>query len=62
MNRRWILALLCLLLVLPSLAFGQGKVTLELLIHQNDPMVNYIASMNEKFQAKYPDFTATGFL
>jgi raffinose/stachyose/melibiose transport system substrate-binding protein len=57
MNRRWILALLCLLLVVPALAFGQAKTTLELLIHQNDPMVTYINSMNEKFQAKYPAIT-----
>jgi raffinose/stachyose/melibiose transport system substrate-binding protein len=41
----------------PLCLFSQGKVTLELLIHQNAPLVDYINSFNEKFQTQYPDIT-----
>jgi raffinose/stachyose/melibiose transport system substrate-binding protein len=58
MKKRWLFLAIVLLLVLPCLAFGQGKkVTLELLIHQNAPLVDYITAFNTKFQAQYPDIS-----
>ncbi len=33
------------------------KVTLKVLVHQNPPMVEFMNTFNEKFQAKYPDIT-----
>ncbi len=46
-----------LLAAAPLCLFSQGKVTLELLIHQNAPLVDYITAFNEKFQKQYPDIT-----
>ena len=34
-----------------------AKVTLKVLVHQNPPMVDFLTSFNEKFQAKYPEIT-----
>jgi raffinose/stachyose/melibiose transport system substrate-binding protein len=34
---------------------AEAPVTLRLLIHQNAPLVDYMAKFNEKFQAKYPN-------
>ena len=34
-----------------------AKVTLKVLGHQNPPMVDFLTSFNEKFQAKYPEIT-----
>jgi raffinose/stachyose/melibiose transport system substrate-binding protein len=45
-----------LLLALPCSVFAQAQ-TLELLIHQNQPLVDYISAFNEKFHAKYPPIT-----
>lgn len=33
------------------------KVTLRVLIHQNPPMVEFMNTFNEQFQAKYPNIT-----
>lgn len=33
------------------------KVTLKVLVHQNPPMVEFMNTFNEKFQAKYPNIT-----
>ncbi len=33
------------------------KVTLRVLVHQNPPMVEFMNSFNEQFQAKYPNIT-----
>ncbi len=54
MKKRWVFIALVLLLALPGLAMATD---LELLIHQNEAMVNYINAFNEKFQAKYPGIT-----
>ncbi len=34
-----------------------AKATLKVLVHQNPPMVEFMTSFNEKFQAKYPEIT-----
>jgi raffinose/stachyose/melibiose transport system substrate-binding protein len=57
MKSRWFFFVIVILFALPCLAFGQVKVTLELLIHQNQPLVDYIDAFNPKFQAKYPNIT-----
>jgi raffinose/stachyose/melibiose transport system substrate-binding protein len=54
MKKRWVFIALVLLLALPGLAVATD---LELLIHQNAPLVDYINAFNEKFQAKYPGIT-----
>ncbi len=42
----------------PAAAAPAGeKVTLKVLVHQNPPMVEYMNTFNEKFQAKYPNIT-----
>jgi len=56
MKKKWFLIVAILLLALPCALFAQ-RVTLELLIHQNQPLVDYIDAFNEKFQAKYPNIT-----
>jgi raffinose/stachyose/melibiose transport system substrate-binding protein len=53
MRKRWVFAALVAFLVLPALAFAED-VTLELLIHQNQPLVDYINVLDQKFEAKYP--------
>jgi len=45
-----------LLLALPGALFAQAQ-TLELLIHQNQPLVDYVNAFNDKFHAKYPNIT-----
>lgn len=57
MKKRWFLFVAVVLLALPGALFGQAKATLELLIHQNQPLVDYLNAFNEKFQAKYPAIT-----
>jgi ABC-type glycerol-3-phosphate transport system substrate-binding protein len=37
-------------------AEGQ-EVTLKVLVHQNPPMVEFMETFNEQFQAKYPNIT-----
>ncbi|HEY9595561.1 MAG TPA: extracellular solute-binding protein [Spirochaetia bacterium] len=56
MKKRSIVLVLVLLAILPGLAFSQAS-TIEILIHQNAPLVDYIDAFNEKFQARYPDIT-----
>ena len=56
MRLRRIFFAAAVLAVVPLSLFSQGT-TLELLIHQNAPLVDYIASFNEKFQKQYPDIT-----
>lgn len=53
MRKRWVFAALVAFLALPVLAFAED-VTLELLIHQNAPLVDYITAFNQKFEAKNP--------
>ncbi len=36
---------------------AEAKVTLKVLVHQNPPMVEFMNTFNEKFQAKYPNIT-----
>ena len=57
MRRRRFFAVAALMAMVPLGLFSQGKVTLELLIHQNAPLVDYISSFNEKFHAQYPDIS-----
>ena len=57
MKRRSVIVVLVLLLILPALSFGQASATIELLIHQNAPLVDYINAFNQKFQDKYPNIT-----
>jgi len=57
MRSRRFFAVAALLAMVPLGLFSQGKVTLELLIHQNAPLVDYINSFNEKFHAQYPDIS-----
>src|SRR5208283_5586525 len=57
MKRRSVIIVLVLLLILPALSFGQASATIELLIHQNAPLVDYINAFNQKFQDKYPNVT-----
>ena len=56
MKRRSVFVLLCLLLVLPTLAFSQAKVTLELLIHQNAPLVDYINCIQPEVPGQVPEY------
>lgn len=53
MKRKWVFAALVAFLALPVLAFAED-VTLELLIHQNAPLVDYIDAFNQQFEAKNP--------
>jgi raffinose/stachyose/melibiose transport system substrate-binding protein len=53
MKKKWAFALVAVLLALPVLSFAEN-VTLEVLIHQNQPLVDYIEAFNKKFEAKYP--------
>jgi raffinose/stachyose/melibiose transport system substrate-binding protein len=53
MRKRWVFIALVALLALPVLAMAED-VTLEVLIHQNQPLVDYINAFNQKFEAKYP--------
>ena len=42
----------------PTQAPAAGeKATLKVLVHQNPPMVEFMNTFNEKFQAKYPNIT-----
>lgn len=42
----------------PTQAPAAGeKATLKVLVHQNPPMVEFMNTFNEKFQAKYPNLT-----
>lgn len=41
----------------PTKAPVEAKVTLKVLVHQNPPMVEFMNTFNEKFQAKYPNIT-----
>lgn len=41
----------------PTRAPAAAKVTLKVLVHQNPPMVEFMESFNQKFQAKYPNIT-----
>jgi raffinose/stachyose/melibiose transport system substrate-binding protein len=55
------LNLVGILVLLASLLTACGgasqKVTLRVLVHQNPPMVEFMNTFNEQFQAKYPDIT-----
>jgi raffinose/stachyose/melibiose transport system substrate-binding protein len=57
MKKRWFLVIGILLLALPCGLFAQAATTLEILIHQNQPLVDYINALNAKFQAQYPGIT-----
>ena len=57
MKNRPIVLALALFALLPVLASGQANVTLELLIHQNAPLVDYITAFNQKFEAANPNVT-----
>ena len=50
-----ILVLICVALCLPALAAGAQ--TLEILIHQNQPLVDYIDAFNQKFHSQNPGIT-----
>jgi raffinose/stachyose/melibiose transport system substrate-binding protein len=54
MRGKWFFIALVALIVLPLVAAAEST-TLELLIHQNQPLVDYIDAFDKKFQAKYPD-------
>jgi raffinose/stachyose/melibiose transport system substrate-binding protein len=41
----------------PTEAPAAEEVTLRVLVHQNPPMVEFMESFNEQFQAKYPNIT-----
>ena len=41
----------------PTQAPAAEKATLKVLVHQNPPMVEFMNTFNEKFQAKYPNLT-----
>jgi raffinose/stachyose/melibiose transport system substrate-binding protein len=41
----------------PAAAPAGQKATLKVLVHQNPPMVEFMNTFNEKFQAKYPNIT-----
>jgi raffinose/stachyose/melibiose transport system substrate-binding protein len=41
----------------PTQAPAAQKATLKVLVHQNPPMVEFMNTFNEKFQAKYPNIT-----
>ncbi len=43
--------------VATSVPAAGEKVTLRVLVHQNPPMVDFVTTFNEKFQAKYPNIT-----
>lgn len=53
MKRKWVIGALVALFALPMMAAAED-VTLELLIHQNQALVDYINAFNPKFEAKYP--------
>ena len=54
MKNRPVVIALALFALLPVLVSGQANVTLELLIHQNAPLVDYITAFNQKFEAANP--------
>jgi raffinose/stachyose/melibiose transport system substrate-binding protein len=56
MKAKALFAALVALLAMP-LAIAAENATLELLIHQNAPLVDYIDAFNKKFQAKNPGVT-----
>jgi len=41
----------------PTEAAAAEEVTLRVLVHQNPPMVEFMESFNEQFEAKYPNIT-----